>query len=139
MIPHKERLEEPQCIGCHSKTTKTYAVSVHAKRRIPCTACHNTHFITHEKKNCTACHRNVSHTSLPSGEKHLTSLSCISCHGQAKKGSIELSILINKRDIITPESIDRNGNNMIDRLEWDNLLFELSEKLQNNYSIRREY
>jgi len=138
-IPHPEQLKKPLCATCHSSAVEVYGKSIHGIRRMACDACHNTHFITRGKKDCIECHRGVAHASLPSSQKHLEALPCLTCHGTVQKSAIEIGISVHRAGLITPELIDPDRNAMVDKLEWDNLLFLLSKQIPADYTIKKEY
>jgi predicted CXXCH cytochrome family protein len=81
----------------------------------------------------------ASHSSLPSKEKHLAALTCISCHGNAKTSVIKVKIQAKGGGIIQRGAVDLDGNNTIDAGEWDNLQALLGKNLKGTYSISKDY
>ncbi|MCX5809259.1 MAG: ammonia-forming cytochrome c nitrite reductase subunit c552 [Proteobacteria bacterium] len=135
-IPHEEKLEKPSCNKCHNETAGRYSKSIHSKKNIACKDCHNTHFITAGRGTCVSCHSSVSHASLPSKEKHSGHLECLACHGEIQQSNISVEVKVKKGFGIKRGEIDLDGNNVIDRAEWDSLQGLLTK---NKYAIHKKY
>ena len=119
-LPHKEKLAKPSCNTCHQTTTKTHSNSVHGIGMVECKNCHNVHADDKSTKTCNDCHTKTSHCALPSKEKHLAALTCVSCHGNSKGEHLSRSEFIAKdRWTIKKEVCRSRRNNTVDHGEWD--------------------
>jgi predicted CXXCH cytochrome family protein len=138
-LPHAEKLAKPSCSACHQATAKTHTSSIHGVRKVGCKECHNVHAGDKGKKTCNDCHTKAGHHSLPSREKHLASLTCISCHGNAKTSVINVKIQAKDGGIIQRGAVDLDGNNKVDAGEWDNLQALLGKSLEGKHGISKDY
>jgi predicted CXXCH cytochrome family protein len=138
-LPHKEKLTKPSCSACHQATAKTHTKSIHRIKKVECKSCHTVHAGDKGKKTCNDCHTKAEHRSLPSREKHLAALTCISCHGNAKTSVIKVKIQAKDGRIIQIGAVDLDGNNTIDAGEWDNLQALLGKNVKDKYSISKDY
>jgi predicted CXXCH cytochrome family protein len=140
-LPHQEKLSKPLCVQCHKETSALYAKSIHSARKLFCKECHTVHFLDKGKKDCLSCHKGVAHSSLPSKEKHITSLDCTACHGKIKKGSVtaEFRVHVRKGDAVGKDEIDSDRNNIISHSELDIFLSYLEKNRKGSYTISRSY
>lgn len=138
-LPHDERLKKPSCKECHRKTAEEHDAGVHGAAKVECKTCHTTHVITKSRKSCSDCHGDASHSSLPSKNKHLEKLSCLSCHSPVKNSSIKTTLQVKRKGLISKASIDLDGNNTIDISEWDNLQAVLSKTFKSSPIIKKSY
>lgn len=138
-LPHKEKLRKTGCATCHPDTVKEYATGVHEKKGVSCTQCHNVHSLNEEGKDCTACHKETAHRSLPSQKRHLSELACIACHGTVNTGYVKVEIRTKNGRSIRKEMVDLDKNDMIDRAEWDHLQSLLDEAPKGNYAIKKTF
>jgi predicted CXXCH cytochrome family protein len=138
-IPHNEKLGRPSCGQCHQNAVRAFNGSVHEARKLLCKTCHNVHFLDQGKKTCASCHASVLHKGLPSREKHLKSLNCLSCHGRVEASSIEAEIVLGAGDTLKEEDVDVDRSNMIDRVEWDNLRALLNKAFKGTFRIETRY
>jgi len=138
-VPHDEKLKKPLCNTCHWPTEEYYKKSIHSFKKLNCKDCHNTHFLNKDKKNCTHCHPDVAHNTLPAKEKHLNAVDCLACHGKARTGHINIQIDTGKKDVITHKDIDRDNNNLVDFIEWDIFLNTINKELKGKAEIIKNY
>jgi hypothetical protein len=92
------------CNNCHESIATAYADSVHGRsgdEALACKDCHQTHNVKaaalgdHVKKECMACHRDVSSTHsawLPNTERHLEAISCPACHSPGTTRRVNLRL-----------------------------------------------
>jgi predicted CXXCH cytochrome family protein len=106
---------------------------------VECKSCHNVHADDKSTKTCNDCHTKTSHRALPSKEKHLAALTCVSCHGIPKASIIKVRIHAKDRRTIKKGSVDLDGNNKVDAGEWDNLQVLLHKDFKGKYSIGKDY
>lgn len=90
-------------------------------------------------KSCRDCHQAAQHRALPSKEKHLSSLSCLSCHSTPRATSVRIEIETKRDWLLKSQTIDLDGNNRIDQTEWDNLRGLLQRNIKGKYSVYRRY
>jgi hypothetical protein len=138
-VLHDDKLKKPSCNNCHIETSKEYKRSVHSGKGLSCKDCHNVHFLKKDKRNCLECHRDASHTSLPSKEKHLKEIGCLACHSKLTKNEVQINIDIGKKDLMKEELIDPDRDRFLNRSEWDNLQVILQKKYKGRYQIKKEY
>lgn len=140
-LPHQEKLEKPLCVQCHKEVSALYNNSVHSAKKLPCKDCHAVHFLDKGKKDCLSCHKGVAHRSIPSKEKHMTSLGCTACHGKVKKGSTiaEFRVHVRKGGAIGKEAIDPDKNSVVDHAELDRFLAYLEKNRTGSYTISKSY
>ena len=138
-LPHKEKLAKPSCNDCHQPIAKTHSNSIHGTKKVDCKACHNVHGPDKGKKTCTDCHAKAEHRALPAKDKHLASLTCLSCHGAAKSSIITVNVQAKDGRTIKRENVDLDRNNKVDAGEWDHLQALLRKDLKGKYSINKEY
>jgi len=138
-LPHDERLKKPVCSTCHKTVEEDCKKGIHNFKKIKCMDCHNTHFLNKDKKTCIQCHNDVTHRKLPAKEKHLKAIDCLGCHGIAETGHINIQIDTGKKDIVKFKEIDRDGNNLIDYIEWDNLLSLINKELKEKAELKKYY
>jgi len=117
-LPHADKLPKPTCSTCHQKMVTSSDQDVHRKRGLECKGCHNVHNIGKDKKYCVSCHGSVTHSSLPSGKKHLAALVCIACHGRPDRTSLAINVDISDKRPVAPSQIDRDGNRYVTKSEW---------------------
>lgn len=138
-LPHKEKLAKPSCDDCHQAIAKTHSKSIHGTKKMDCKACHTVHGADKGNKTCTDCHSKVEHRALTAKEKHLASLTCLSCHGTAKTSAIRVTIQANDRGTIKRENVDLDRDNKVDAGEWDHLQALLRKGLRSKFSINKDY
>ncbi len=138
-LPHDEKLKRPSCKACHGKAAAEYKRSIHSEKGLSCKNCHDVHFPAKAKKGCHSCHSGASHASLPSGEKHLKAVDCLVCHGKSEKDEIRIHIDTGKKDPIKREIIDPDGNQLIDRKEWNNLQALLQKAPMGKGEINKQF
>lgn len=138
-LPHDDKLKKPSCKLCHGPSEENYKKSVHSAKKLSCKDCHNVHFLSRDKKTCTDCHLNVSHKTLPAKERHLKIFNCLTCHGIAQSGHINILIETGNRDIIKLSEIDRDNNRLLDPIEWDNLLNVLKRVSEEEIELKKSY
>ena len=138
-LPHKEKLAKPSCRACHQRTTKTHTSSIHGIKKVECKDCHIVHAGDKGKKTCNDCHKKTDHRSLPSKERHLTGLTCTSCHSIVKTSTMKVKIQTKDGVITQSGAIDLDGNNKVDASEWDNFQALLGKNVKGKYSINKDY
>ena len=139
LCPMQKNLQNPHVAPVTKPQQKpTLAASI-GVRKVECKECHTVHAGDKGKKTCNDCHTKAEHRSLPSREKHLAALTCISCHGNAKTSVIKVKIQAKDGRIIQIGAVDLDGNNTIDAGEWDNLQALLGKNVKDKYSISKDY
>jgi len=138
-LPHKEKLSKPSCNDCHQPATKSHSTSIHGTKKMDCKVCHAIHGADKGNKTCTDCHAKAEHRTLTAKERHLESLTCLSCHGIAKTSAIRVTLHAKDQGTIKRENVDLDRNNKVDTGEWDHLQALLRKDLKGKYSISRNY
>jgi predicted CXXCH cytochrome family protein len=100
--------------------------------------CHNAHLPAKEKKTCTSCH-NYAHEQLPSKTKHMDALKCLSCHGNPKKGRIDIKVTLPKGHSIRKTGIDKDNNNLVDEEEWESLMLHLKKENREPVPLKKTF
>lgn len=136
-IPHEDKLPIPSCKACHQKTVKRYSAGIHASKGLACTQCHEVH---KKKKgaDCSSCHHNVAHKSLPSKAKHLATLSCVACHGELEKSGVTATVTLPKGATLERTAVDRDGNGFSDPTEW-HAFQDLLDRKYKGYKLSKQY
>jgi hypothetical protein len=139
-VPHPEKLGRPSCAGCHEKTEKVHGLSVHGKRGLACSMCHNSaHFVKKERKECASCHVEIAHRTLPSKVKHLVAIPCLGCHGKVTASAAEVTIYPRREANLAREMVDLDGSRRIEQAEWDRLLSFMSKEGKGAFRVERKY
>jgi len=121
-LPHGEKVKKPECVQCHRTVPPMYNKSVHAQKNMKCAECHDAHSPSKEKKNCTQCHTDVRHLTLPSAKKHVNELTCEACHGKVQSSLINVNLNIKNGGPLTKNAADIDNNGTIDGKEWEKFL-----------------
>lgn len=138
-LPHPDKVPKPACAACHQNTVSLYGRSIHKKKGLECTQCHDVHFLQKERKYCGSCHGDVPHTSLPSAKKHLNELVCVGCHGRPEKTDIRVSLDVAGSGGAAIDALGRDRASVIDKAEWHGLEDLLQTKLKGRYTLSKVY
>jgi len=138
-LPHPNSLPRPSCAECHQQVVYLYDQSVHNEKGMACKECHNVHFLQKDKKRCGSCHGNVSHRTLPSSAKHLDHLACIACHGKPVSAQMTVRVVTKGKGAVDPRTIDRNGDQFIDRDEWTSFQGLPRSESKGKFSVEKSY
>ena len=138
-LPHAAKLPKPDCAGCHEKTVGLYRTDFHSTFGLACVRCHNVHFLEKGRKTCNSCHGNVKHAAMPSRQRHLGSVPCLSCHGRPDKTELRIRVTVKGKKAPDAATIDTNGNHLIDREEWRRFEGLLQHSFEGNYSMEKRY
>lgn len=136
-LPHPEKLKKPDCTSCHGAAVKMYGTSAHAGKQLACKQCHTVHNLAQGAKKCVSCHPSVAHKTLPSARKHLAATDCTGCHSRSVRG--EIAVRIHTRQPVLRETIDKDGNNLVDEKEWKDFLAYTQSVIKDTYRITRGY
>lgn len=132
------------CADCHNDISIQYSASIHGSRA-KCGGCHNPHKVysaaeisaEEMNKQCANCHDKIktaaSHSKwLPQTDRHLGSITCVTCHSKAE--NFVITIYINKYDSGLPESkqVLASFEDLQKRSEGENIHY-LIDKNRDNY------
>ncbi len=134
-LPHG-KIQRPGCTSCHSKIPPVYNKSVHSFANVQCVDCHNAHYPAKEKTSCVQCHKKVQHTTLAAAGKHVEALSCVACHGDVRKSSVDVNLAGRKGSPNSKSDVDSDRNDRIDRNEWMKFL---EHARQNESNVKINY
>jgi predicted CXXCH cytochrome family protein len=132
------------CGDCHNEISAQYSASIHGSRA-KCNGCHNPHKVyTSEEisaddmnKQCANCHDKIKITAshskwLPQTDKHLGSITCVTCHSKAE--NFVITIYIAKHDPNSSDSklVLANFDDLKKMTGNENVQY-LIDKNQDNY------
>ena len=135
-LPHPDKLVKPSCASCHKEAVEAFDRSAHKRKGVECSQCHTTHNLNKGRKYCVSCHGAVSHPSLPSAAKHLSSLTCAACHGDPKKMSLTVHLDLKQSRGVKQPQIDSNGDRFVSKEEWDALDDLLKTTYRGAYGLK---